>query len=74
MTWASVLNVKKGQFLKVRKTMYSLLQELKTTIILNPFEWTVCWGAICFFTGSYLEHLVGWFSPIKEENENENNN
>ena len=69
MTWASVLNVKKGQFLKVRKTMYSLLQELKTTIILNPFEWTVCWGAICFFTGSYLEHLIGWFSPIKEENE-----
>ena len=71
MTWASVLNVKKGQFLKVRKTMYSLLQELKTTIILNPFEWTICWGAICFFTGSYLEHLIGWFSPIKEENEND---
>ena len=52
-------------------TIYNLLNELKTTIILNPFEWTVCWGAICFFTGSYLEHLIGWFSPIKEENENE---
>ena len=51
--------------------MYSLLQELKTVIILNPFEWTVCWGMVCFFTGSYLEHLVGWFSPIKEENEND---
>ena len=69
MTLVSVLAVENTQYLKVRKTMHSLLQELKTTIILNPFEWTVCWGAICFFTGSYLEHLIGWFSPIKEENE-----
>ena len=70
MTWVSVLSVENTQYLKARKIMHSLLQELKTTIILNPFEWTVCWGMICFFTGSYLEHLVGWFSPIKEENEN----
>ena len=69
MTLVSVLAVENTQYLKARKTMHSLLQELKTTIILNPFEWTVCWGAICFFTGSYLEHLVGWFSPIKDENE-----
>ena len=54
---------------EVEMTIYNLLSELETTIILNPFEWTVCWGAICFFTGSYLEHLIGWFSPIKEENE-----
>ena len=53
----------------VQMTIYSLLQELKTVIILNPFEWTICWGMICFFTGSYLEHLIGWFSPIKEEEE-----
>ena len=52
-------------------TIYNLLNELKTVIILNPFEWTVCWGMICFFTGSYLEHLIGWFSPIKKEEEEE---
>ena len=50
-------------------TIYNLLNELKTVIILNPYEWTICWGMICFFTGSYLEHLIGWFSPIKEEEE-----
>ena len=73
MTWVSALSVENTQHLKVRKTMtvYNLLSELKTVIILNPFEWTVCWGMVCFFTGSYLEHLIGWFSPIKEENENE---
>ena len=71
MTWVSVLSVENTQYLKVRKTMtvYNLLSELKTVIILNPYEWTICWGMICFFTGSYLEHLIGWFSPIKEENE-----
>ena len=73
MTWVSVLSVENTQYLKARKTMIlaDWLQALKLTIILNPFEWTICWGMICFFTGSYLEHLIGWFSPIKEENENE---
>ena len=52
-------------------TLYNWLQELKIIIILNPFEWTVCWGAVCLMTGSYLEHLIKWWTPIKEENENE---
>jgi hypothetical protein len=51
--------------------MHSLLEHLKDTIILNPFEWTICWGMLCFFTGSYLEHLIEWWKPIEEENENE---
>ena len=74
MTWVSAPVVKNTQCLKrkrVKMTMYNLLNELKTTIILNPFEWTICWGMICFFTGSYLEHLIGWFSPIKEETNEE---
>jgi len=50
-------------------TIYNLLNELKTVIILNPFEWTVFIGFVFFVTGSYLEHLVGWWQPIKEEEE-----
>ena len=52
-------------------TIYNLLQELKLFIILNPFEWTIFLILVCLMTGSYLEHLVGWWQPIKEENEND---
>ena len=73
MTWVSVLSVENTQYLKARKTMavYNLLQELKLFIILNPFEWTIFIGALCLLTGTYFEHLVGWWQPIKEENNNE---
>ena len=50
-------------------TIYNLLNELKTTIILNPFEWTIFLIFICLLIGSYTEHLVGWWKPIKEEQE-----
>ena len=53
-------------------TVYNLLHELKLFIVLNPFEWTVFIGLVLFFTGSYFEHLVGWWQPIKEENEDGN--
>ena len=52
-------------------TLYNLLNKLETVIKLNPFEGTICFGMICFFTGSYLEHIIGWWTPIKEENESE---
>ena len=52
-------------------TVYNLLQELKLVIVLNPFEWTFLIGLVFFVTGSYFEHLVGWWKPIKEENEND---
>ena len=51
--------------------LYRLFKELELIIIRNPFEWTFCWGMICFFTGSYLEHLIEWWKPIEEENEND---
>ena len=50
-------------------TVYNLLQELKLVIILNPFEWTIFLVSVVFVTGSYFEHLVGWWQPIKEEEE-----
>ena len=71
MTWVFAPTVKTMQYLKVRKimTVYNLLQELKLVIVLNPFEWTVFIGFVLFVTGSYFEHLVGWWQPIKEEEE-----
>ena len=50
-------------------TVYNLLHELKLFIVLNPFEWTIFLILICLMTVSYLEHLVGWWQPIKEEEE-----
>ena len=47
--------------------IYEYLESLKLLIILNPFEWSVCFGLICFFTGSYFEYLTGWFKPYKYE-------
>jgi len=47
--------------------VYEYLTSLKLLIVLNPFEWSVCFGLICFFTGSYFEYLTGWFKPIKKE-------
>ena len=69
MTWVFAPTVETMQYLKVRKkmTVYNLLQELKLVIVLNPFEWTVFIGFVFFVTGSYFEHLVGWWQPIKEE-------
>ena len=72
MTWVFAPTVKTMQYLKVRKntmTVYNLLQELKLVIVLNPFEWTVLIGLVFFVTGSYFEYLVGWWQPIKEEEE-----
>ena len=72
MTWVFAPTVETMQYLKVRKntmTVYNLLQELKLVIVLNPFEWTVLIGFVFFVTGSYFEHLVGWWQPIKEEEE-----
>ena len=71
MTWVFAPTVETMQYLKVRKTMtvYNLLQELKLVIILNPFEWTVFIGFVFFVTCSYFEYLVGWWQPIKEEEE-----
>ena len=73
MTWVFAPTVETMQYLKVRKimTVYNLLQELKLFIVLNPFEWTIFLILVCLMTGSYLEHLVGWWKPIKEENEND---
>ena len=73
MTWVFAPTVENTQYLKVRKIMrvYNLLQELKLIIVLNPYEWTVLIGFVFFVTGSYFEHLVGWWKPIKEENNNE---
>ena len=75
MTWVFAPTVETMQYLKVRKntmTVYNLLQELKLVIVLNPFEWTFLIGLVFFVTGSYFEHLVGWWQPIKEENEDGN--
>ena len=72
MTWVFAPTVETMQYLKVRKsimTVYNLLQELKLVIVLNPFEWTVFIGFVFFVTGSYFEYLVGWWQPIKEEEE-----
>jgi len=71
MTWVFAPTVETMQYLKVRKimTVYNLLQELKLVIVLNPFEWTFLIGFVFFVTGSYFEHLVGWWQPIKEEEE-----
>ena len=71
MTWVFAPTVETMQYLKVRKimTVYNLLQELKLVIILNPFEWTIFLVAVVFMTGSYFEHLVGWWKPIKEGEE-----
>ena len=72
MTWVFAPTVETMQYLKVRKntmTVYNLLQELKLFIVLNPFEWTIFLILVCLMTGSYFEHLVGWWQPIKEEEE-----
>ena len=53
-------------------TLYNLLNKLEMFIILNPFEWTIFLVFICLLIGSYFEHLVGWWKPIEEENENDN--
>ena len=74
MTWVFAPIVETMQYLKVRKntmTVYNLLQELKLVIILNPFDWTIFLVAVVFMTGTYFEHLVGWWQPIKEENNND---
>ena len=73
MTWVFAPTVETMQYLKVRKkmTVYNLLHELKLFIVLNPFEWTIFLILVCLMTGSYLEHLVGWWQPMKEENEND---
>ena len=74
MTWGFAPTVETMEYLKMRKskmTVYNLLQELKLIIVLNPFEWTIFIGALCLLTGTYFEYLVGWWKPIKEENEME---
>ena len=49
--------------------LYNLLNKLELFIILNPFEWTIFLIVICLITGSYLEHLFGWWKPIEEGEE-----
>ncbi len=50
-------------------TLFHLINRLEWVIVLNPFEWTLFIAFVCFVSGSYFEHLVGWWKPIEEEEE-----